>query len=443
MKTSMSKLFTLFLLLVGIVSFSQIGIGTEKPRGALDINSPLTSNSGLVLPTNQATTNIINPQGGSVAEGTIIYDSTEKCVKYYNGTAWSNCLCDSCKDESIDNGSSGIVLDCSANGFTGNYVKGQPLDHTNTFTVTVTNNTLSRVDPISFQPSDLVLSGASGGITVINAVPHSTFIQPGQSMVITFGLSGTPTETGKLTATFSKLSLQCTNSVDVYSPTRFGYEGTQPIASPVFQNTIGYNNQLKNGDYYGPNGIYKMNRPFIFSQVSLDSPSDLKEEFDILSVSANSFNNLPARVQKIKDFLAKGGVVIICLEHIGYAGEGTQEYIFNHFGNTGKIDRHGGAFRANASRTETFSDVFGNTRGTTITGASLAKINQSQLASGSRVFATLGNDVLLWTTEGEYDGRIIWSTDSDIFRDITGAIDTDQEKFLHNMMAYVLKKAGI
>ncbi|MCS4303045.1 hypothetical protein [Chryseobacterium sp. BIGb0232] len=70
-----------------------IGIGTTSPRGALDINKGTTNTMGLVLPTNQNSSNIINPQGGSVAIGTIIYDTTSDCIKVFKSTGWSQCLC--------------------------------------------------------------------------------------------------------------------------------------------------------------------------------------------------------------------------------------------------------------------------------------------------------------------------------------------------------------
>lgn len=113
-----NQFYSFLLFLIGTFTFSQVGIGSSTPRGALDINSPLTNNQGLVLPTNEATTNIVNPVGGAVAEGTIIFDSTEKCVRYFNRTAWSNCLCDSCGPSS-----SRLALNCSLNGFTGTSIK--------------------------------------------------------------------------------------------------------------------------------------------------------------------------------------------------------------------------------------------------------------------------------------------------------------------------------
>lgn len=76
-----------------IKSSGNIGMGTDNPRGALDINQGTTNTAGLVLPANQSPSNITNPAGGNVAIGTIIYDLTADCVKVYKSTGWSGCLC--------------------------------------------------------------------------------------------------------------------------------------------------------------------------------------------------------------------------------------------------------------------------------------------------------------------------------------------------------------
>lgn len=88
----MKKSFILSLLCMGLFSYAQMGIGTSTPRGALDINQPTTNDAGLVLPTNSNVANIINPQtNGAPVSGTIMYDSTQDCVRLYTN-AWSNCI---------------------------------------------------------------------------------------------------------------------------------------------------------------------------------------------------------------------------------------------------------------------------------------------------------------------------------------------------------------
>ncbi|KPH13838.1 hypothetical protein [Chryseobacterium sp. ERMR1:04] len=80
---------------IAVTDLGDVGMGTLSPRGALDINNGQTNNHGLVLPTNANVNNFTNPRGGSVAPGTIIYDSTNDCVRFYkkNGN-WSKCVDD-------------------------------------------------------------------------------------------------------------------------------------------------------------------------------------------------------------------------------------------------------------------------------------------------------------------------------------------------------------
>lgn len=81
-------------LLATVLAYSQVGINIIHPRGALDINTNDTTNTmGLVLPSNSDVNSLINPQGGNVVAGTIAYDSTQDCVKFYKKTGqWSNCI---------------------------------------------------------------------------------------------------------------------------------------------------------------------------------------------------------------------------------------------------------------------------------------------------------------------------------------------------------------
>ncbi|WP_333661472.1 hypothetical protein [Chishuiella changwenlii] len=99
MKKSITlKILSLSILSISCFASAQVGIGTTTPRGALDINNPTIFNMALVLPTNPDVNNMINPQGGSVVEGSIMYDSTLDCIRLYqqnngNGTpGWSTCI---------------------------------------------------------------------------------------------------------------------------------------------------------------------------------------------------------------------------------------------------------------------------------------------------------------------------------------------------------------
>lgn len=70
---------------VRIDSDGKVGIGTNAPQGIVDINS---ANSTLILPRNaNPPANITNPVAGM-----IIYDSSNKTLRYYNGTQWSTMI---------------------------------------------------------------------------------------------------------------------------------------------------------------------------------------------------------------------------------------------------------------------------------------------------------------------------------------------------------------
>lgn len=163
----------------------------------MDINKPTTNTYGLVLPTNASPSNMVNPQGGGAVPGTIMYDSTEDCVKLYkqsiNGGAsgWSDCL------QSAS--SPTVVADCNAigNGFGGSYKKGTAMAGGNTFKVTLTNNSFSQAT-ISFSASDLSLSGIPG-ISVSSVSPASATLNAGATQIVTYTLGGTPTSCGTLT----------------------------------------------------------------------------------------------------------------------------------------------------------------------------------------------------------------------------------------------------
>lgn len=94
----MKNLFTLSFLCLSLYSFGQVGIGTTTPRGALDINSPTESIGGLILPSNENSSNIKNPQdGGNPIAGTVFYDIQNSCIRLYkNNDTWSECFCEDC-----------------------------------------------------------------------------------------------------------------------------------------------------------------------------------------------------------------------------------------------------------------------------------------------------------------------------------------------------------
>lgn len=195
-------LLTLLITLICKVSLTngQVGIGTTTPRGALDINKPTTNNMGLVLPTNPDPNNIINPQGGAVAVGTIIYDSTNNCVKYYKPTGWSNCLCDTCSSTPTALVSS---LDCASGALTGTYRENLPSNGTKVINYTGGNG----------QPYT-AFSVASTGVTGLTAIAPSGTLANGNGN-FTMTISGTPSGSGSANFTLNFGGQICTFNVNV------------------------------------------------------------------------------------------------------------------------------------------------------------------------------------------------------------------------------------
>jgi hypothetical protein len=89
----------LFLLFFVSISFAQVGIGTTTPNGALDVTS---TTQGFLLPrveltASNVTAPVVNPTGGALANGTLVYNTATAGVfpnnvlpgyYYWNGSQW-------------------------------------------------------------------------------------------------------------------------------------------------------------------------------------------------------------------------------------------------------------------------------------------------------------------------------------------------------------------
>lgn len=75
----------LLFCLISSLGYSQVGIGTTNPQGALDINS---SNLGLILPRVSSYEDVTTPSGGSPVDGTMAYDTTLKRLILYIDGSW-------------------------------------------------------------------------------------------------------------------------------------------------------------------------------------------------------------------------------------------------------------------------------------------------------------------------------------------------------------------
>ncbi|RVU90386.1 hypothetical protein EH230_05435 [Flavobacterium columnare] len=88
-----------FIILSSMLLNGQVGIGTVTPEGILDLNS---NTNGLVPPRVELTASniqapVLNPQGGAIVAGTIVYNTATAGVSpndvipgfyYWDGSKW-------------------------------------------------------------------------------------------------------------------------------------------------------------------------------------------------------------------------------------------------------------------------------------------------------------------------------------------------------------------
>lgn len=188
-----------------IYQMGKVGIGTTTPSSSA-ILELVATDKALLLPRVANTAAIATP-----INGMMIYDNASNCIKGFENGAWTNCY-------SSGGPSASVVQDCNANGLEGNYFNGQALSGTR-YTVRITNNSFSSAT-IAFAASDLVLTGVLGmTVGTPTGTPALTSgsitLIAGQSVVVSYPITGTPTSQGTLTARWTKLALTCTRTLAV------------------------------------------------------------------------------------------------------------------------------------------------------------------------------------------------------------------------------------
>ena len=249
-------LYITFLLLVGKFS-------VEAQRPALKVgNNPASLNSSAALEvestekgflpprmTNAQMNAIVNPD-----QGLIVYctDCSPVGLRVNNG---SN-LTPNWQSFGGTGSTNSVIANCTNAGFSsGVYLANTPVSGLN-FSVTITNNTFSTV-VITFAASDLVLSGLSsiGTLAVGTPTGGTNFsngqasLTAGQSVTVTYPITGSPGGCGTLTGVWTKVSLSCTKTVTVFPKVTCGSGGW--IAS-----NPSLDNLLTNGTTYS--GIYRI-----------------------------------------------------------------------------------------------------------------------------------------------------------------------------------------
>jgi len=85
-------LLTMLALLLGVPALAQVGIGTDNPKGVLDVKDSM----GIVLPRVQSVDSVRTPDGGEPILGTMVFDTSKdkNCARVKTSEGWSNCLLD-------------------------------------------------------------------------------------------------------------------------------------------------------------------------------------------------------------------------------------------------------------------------------------------------------------------------------------------------------------
>lgn len=222
------------LVCLSFTSTAQVGIGTNTPRGALDINESTTNTSGLVLPTNSDHAVMVNPQGGKPVAGTIMYDSTSDCIRLYKQTEeWSGCLL----EESVLRESTGELV-CTSIQVKGSYMANMTLSSMNTVEVQVNVTTPGSYTIITNQINGYSFTGTG------------TFGSIGTHTVILEGV-GTPVVSGTDTFTVSYDGGTCTFNVSVAKGISLGnFEDPAKSCLAIYNEYQAAGQTVEDGEYY-------------------------------------------------------------------------------------------------------------------------------------------------------------------------------------------------
>ncbi|WP_449387233.1 hypothetical protein [Chryseobacterium lineare] len=207
----MKHLITMAILLFSLALNAQVGINNTSPKVTLDITGKTTDGSraeGLIIPQLEGDKiKIADTKYTPDLKGAIIYalsavaspsiktaNITAEGYYYFDGSVW----------QKLSNSSVPAVV-VTSSALNGTYKAGTALTASNTFTVTITNNSFSTAT-IAFSTSDLALSGVTG-LSVASVSTASSTLIAGGTVTVTYTLSGTPASSGTLVATWTKLSL--------------------------------------------------------------------------------------------------------------------------------------------------------------------------------------------------------------------------------------------
>lgn len=307
--------------------------------------------------------------------------------------------------------------------------------------------------------SDLEL-GASDKALYLNRVANTSFVNDPQPGMMIYDLSdhcvkvyeGDPAEWSECLGMSNTTPLTPRNVKVGYTNGNFNF---------AFSHTA-FKSQLENTANYGASGTFKGVDGFEFINAQGDvvsstvTAAELKAEYDMIVTGYANISTIG--VNKLKEYVDLGGVLFALLDF----GVGSNLNVV--FGGTGNVAAGGATYAYARTNTNSINNgVFGNGGGITIRGMQdSANPSVTDLPAGATIlgYRNVPNNLtgdtntdyaLAWTTGAQ--GRAIFVFDEGIFRSnfttdggihyVNGTvIDTPQEVFIHNLMAYALTKVG-
>ncbi|XHT64956.1 hypothetical protein RAO06_03375, partial [Ornithobacterium rhinotracheale] len=203
--------YLLGMLLVGGVALAQqdaegrVGVNTTTPNASLEVsrNDELfkkdeTQAQGVTFP-NFSTEE--RSKFENVAVGTMIFNTTKKCLEMYFGLKGGRAHWD-CIPNATSAQSQNVAIVPA--GFEGTYIAGIPFSGGNKVKFELQNNGFSPISNVDF--SSAVSISNKGGVSVSSGQNSNVSLQAGGKTTLSYTLTGTPQE-GALVANFNHLGL--------------------------------------------------------------------------------------------------------------------------------------------------------------------------------------------------------------------------------------------
>ncbi len=286
----------------------------------------------------------------------------------------------------------------------------------------------------------------STGVTGLTAKVSAGSFANGNG-TLTYTITGTPSGKGIASFAINIGGKTCTLTRTVGGPViKIGVNGAGPFPPSGTGEFEAFRTQLSNPTNYGPAGTYTKSSGYettiMYDELTNDTGAQLKAKFDIINMTSSGYYIYEGTANRLKDFVNLGGVLIVTLD---VDGNNYLDTLCNIFGISGNNIAGPSNTTASASSSNAFSSVFGDSRGVSlsVSGPSV-KVTSSRLPSGSTLYATAADGSPAVWTLGGYNGRVIFVWAEGVFKSgsISGnLIDTAQERFLHNLMAYAIDKA--